>query len=61
MIGTVVDQPVAADDNRSLRLNSYPETLHASCDVLIFVEQSADPVAPLGGVRLARRRPGEWL
>ena len=23
MIGTVVDQPVAADDNRSLRLNSY--------------------------------------
>jgi hypothetical protein len=23
MIGTVVDQPVAADDNRSLGLNSY--------------------------------------
>jgi hypothetical protein len=35
-----------------------PETLLGSRDLLILVEQSAEPVAPLDGVRLARRRLG---
>jgi hypothetical protein len=30
-----------------------PETLRTSCDLLIFVELSAEPVAALDGVRLA--------
>jgi hypothetical protein len=37
-----------------------PETLHASRNLVIFVEQSAEPVAALDGVRLARRPLGEW-
>ena len=37
-----------------------PETPHMSRDLLIFVEQSAEPVAPSDGVRLARGRLGEW-
>jgi len=37
-----------------------PETLHRSRDLLILVEQSTEPVAPLDGVRLACRPLGEW-
>jgi hypothetical protein len=37
-----------------------PETPHMSRDLLIFVEQSSEPVAPSDGVGLARRRLGEW-
>ena len=37
-----------------------PETLHTSCDLLVLVEQSSEPVAPSDGVRLARRQVGEW-
>jgi hypothetical protein len=37
-----------------------PETLHRSRDLLILVEQSTEPVAPLDGVRIVRRRLGEW-
>ena len=37
-----------------------PETPHTSRDLLILVEQSTEPVAPSDGVRLARRRLGEW-
>ena len=32
-----------------------PETPHTSRDLLILVEQSAESVAPLDGVRLHRR------
>jgi hypothetical protein len=38
-----------------------PEMLHTSRDLLVLVEQSAESVAPSDGVRLARRRRGEWL
>ena len=34
--------------------------LHTSRDVLILVEQSAEAVVPLDGVRLACRRLEEW-
>ena len=37
-----------------------PETPHTSRGLLILVEQSAEPVAPSDGVRLARGRLGEW-
>ena len=37
-----------------------PETPHTSCDLLILVEQSTEPVAPSDGVCLARRPLGEW-
>ena len=37
-----------------------PKTPHTSRDLLILVEQSAEPVAPLDRVCLARRRLGEW-
>ena len=37
-----------------------PETLHSSRDLLILVEQSAEPVAPLDGIRVARCPLGEW-
>jgi hypothetical protein len=37
-----------------------PETPHMSRDLLIFVEQSAEPVAPSDTVRVARSRLGEW-
>jgi hypothetical protein len=36
-----------------------PETPHTSRDLLIFVEQSAEPVSPLNGVRVARCPRGE--
>ena len=37
-----------------------PEMLLTSCDLLVLVEQSAEPVVPSDGVRLVRRRLGEW-
>jgi hypothetical protein len=37
-----------------------PETPHMSRDLLIFVEQSAEPVAPSDTFRVARSRLGEW-
>ena len=37
-----------------------PESRLTSCDLLILVEQSAEPVAPLDGVRVARCPLGEW-
>jgi hypothetical protein len=37
-----------------------PETPRTSRDLLILVEQSTEAVAPSEGVRLARRRLGEW-
>jgi hypothetical protein len=37
-----------------------PETPHTSRDLLILVEQPTEPVAPPDGVRVARRRLGEW-
>ena len=36
------------------------ENTVTSCDLLILVEQSTEPVAPLDGVRILRRRLGEW-
>jgi hypothetical protein len=39
---------------------SVPETLHTSCDLLILVEQSTEPVAPPDDIHLARRSLGEW-
>src|SRR4051812_45271382 len=38
-----------------------PETLHRSSDLLVLVEQAAEPVVPSDGVRVARPRLGEWL
>jgi hypothetical protein len=37
-----------------------PETLHTSRDLLVLVEQSAEPFAPSDRVRIAPRPPGEW-
>jgi hypothetical protein len=37
-----------------------PETPHTSCDLLILVEQSTEPVVPSDGVCRARRSLGEW-
>ena len=37
-----------------------PETLHMSCDVLIFVEEAADAVAPADLVGPCWRAAGEW-
>ena len=44
------------------RINALwvPETLLTSRDLAILVEQSTKPVAPLDGVRILRRRLGEW-
>ena len=36
-----------------------PETPHTSGDLLIFVDQSTEPVSPLNGVRVARCPLGE--
>src|SRR3954453_17435149 len=38
-----------------------PKTLHRSPDLLVPVEQAAEPVVPSDGVRVARRRLGDWL
>ena len=38
-----------------------PETPHTSCDLLILVEQSTEPVAPSDGVCLARRGDGVFV
>ena len=37
-----------------------PETGRASCDLLIFVQQSAEAVAPADVVGLGSRWVGEW-
>ena len=37
-----------------------PETLHMSCDVLIFVEEAAEAVVSLDLADLGRRAVGEW-
>ena len=37
-----------------------PQTPHTSCDLLILVEQSTEPVAPSDACCRARRSPGEW-
>ena len=37
-----------------------PETLHTSCDLLIFVDQAAEPVAAPDVVDLGCRALGEW-
>jgi NAD(P)-dependent dehydrogenase (short-subunit alcohol dehydrogenase family) len=37
-----------------------PETPHTSCDLLIFVEQPAEPIEPSDAVRLVGRPLGEW-
>ena len=37
-----------------------PETLHALCDLLIFVEEAADEVVSLDLADLGRRAVGEW-
>jgi hypothetical protein len=46
--------------DREDRVVWVPETRLTSCDLLILVEQSAEAVVPSDGVRLARRRLGEW-
>jgi hypothetical protein len=49
------------NQNRETRAVLWvPQMLHTSRDLLILVEQSAEPVAPLDGVRLACRPLGEW-
>ena len=37
-----------------------PETLHTSRDLLVLVEQSAEPVVPSDGAGVGRWRLGEW-
>jgi len=60
LCGVCSDAAVLAD-RRSPRLSGLwvPETLRASRDLLILVEQSTEPVVPLDGVRMACRPLGE--
>jgi hypothetical protein len=37
-----------------------PETVHTSCDLLVLVEQAAEPVAASDACCRARRSLGEW-
>src|SRR3954453_3019355 len=54
--------PATAPENCETRGTLWvPETPRTSRDLLILVEQSAEPVAPSNGVRLASRSLGEWL
>ncbi len=59
LCGVCSDAAVLAD-RRSPRLSGLrvPETLRASRDLLMLVEQSTEPVVPLDGVRMARRPLG---
>ena len=58
---TVPAGPRALAEAKKVRTRLWvPETLLTSRDLLILVEQPAEPVAPLDGVRILRRRLGEW-
>jgi hypothetical protein len=55
------DQPAsytAANGNTVLWV---PETRSTSCDLLIFMEQSAKPVSSSNGVDLGSGAVGQWL
>jgi hypothetical protein len=60
VLGTGFVLDVWVPDSRGTSCVCVPGTLHRSCDLLILVEQPTEPVAPLDGVRLGRRRLEEW-